>query len=115
MEYKTLNLKEIMPSVDQALKVIEIEIETAKKEGIKALKIIHGYGSSGVGGEIKKALKNWSIIKKRKGLFVDFIRGEEFLSDSQKIKDAKKICPDLIGDIDFYFANPGISVIILQK
>ncbi len=115
MEYKTLNLKEYMPTVDQALKMIEIEVELCKKEGIKALKIIHGYGSSGVGGEIRKALKNWAKLSMRKGLFEDFIRGEEFLSETQKVKDAKTICPELVGDIDLYFANPGISVIIIQK
>ena len=115
MEYKTLNLKEFMPTVDQALKMIELEIELCKKEGTKVLKVIHGYGSSGVGGEIKKALKNWAKISKRKKLFVDFIRGEEFLGESDKVKSAKEICPEIIGDIDLFHANPGLSLIVIQK
>ena len=114
MEYKTLNLKEFMPTVDQALKMIEIEIEISKKEGIKVLKVIHGYGSSGVGGEIKKALKNWSKIEKRKNLFVEFIRGEEFLNE-YKMKEVKKICPEIIGDMDLFHANAGLSLIVIQK
>ncbi len=114
MEYKTLNLKEFMPSVDQALKMIELEIELSKKEGIKVLKIIHGYGSNGVGGEIKKSLKTWSQICLRKKLFVSFLRGEEFLNED-KMKEIKAICPEVVGDIDLFHANPGLSLIVIQK
>ena len=113
MQYKTLNLKKYMPTVDQALKMIEIEIEIARKEGIKVLKIIHGYGSSGVGGEIRKALPVWAKISIKKKIFSYFMRGEEWLSESDKKKQIKEICPEIIGDIDLFHSNPGISLIVI--
>ena len=111
MVTKTLNLKEYMPTVEQALKMIDIEIELSKKEGIKALKVIHGYGSSGVGGEINKALQNWAKLAKRKKLIKDYIRGTEWIADSEKVLEAKRYCPNLVGDPELFFYNPGISII----
>ena len=113
MDTKTLNLKEFMPTVEQALKMIEIEIELSRKEGIKALKIIHGYGSSGVGGEINKALQNWAKLKKRQKFIKEFIRGTEWITDSEKVLDAKKYCQNLVGDPELFFYNPGISIILI--
>jgi len=66
MDTKTLNLKEFMPTVEQALKMIEIEIETAKKEGMKALKVVHGYGSSGVGEKLTRHCQIGQNLQKRK-------------------------------------------------
>ena len=51
MRYKTINLKENFPTVALALATLEIEIDVAKQEGITAVKVIHGYGSHGVGGD----------------------------------------------------------------
>ena len=113
MDTKTLNLKEFMPTVEQALKMIEIEIETAKKEGMKALKVVHGYGSSGVGGEINKALPNWAKLAKKKKLIKDFIKGTEWITDSEKVLEAKKYCQNLIGDPELFFYNPGVSIILI--
>lgn len=113
MEYKTLNLKEFMPTVEQALAMIEIELKICKKEGIKVLKIIHGYGSSGVGGEIRRALPNWAKRSIKKKLFKDFIRGEQWLSDQERMKKVQQLCPEIVGDVDLYHSNSGLSLIII--
>ena len=112
MNYRTYNLKEDMPTVELALANIEIEIDRCHSEGVKVLKIIHGYGSSGVGGEIKKALSNWLRIKKRSGLIKDYIKGEEWPT-SNKAAKIKQEVPELLGDMELYFANPGLTILIL--
>ena len=50
-------------SVESAIAMVELEIEQAKREGIVALKVLHGYGSHGRGGaimlQLRKVLLMW--------------------------------------------------------
>lgn len=113
MNYKIMNLKEFMPTTLQALAMIEIEIKACKKEGIKVIKIIHGYGSNGIGGEIKRALPLWSKKAIKNGLISAFVKGELWLTENDVIDKIKKICPEILGDIELYHANAGVSVILI--
>ncbi len=55
---KELNLEHGMPTVDTALRWLESELDAARKMRRPALKLIHGYGSSGRGGKIRTASAN---------------------------------------------------------
>ena len=112
MLYKTYNVKKDNPTVELALANIEIEIERCKSEGIRVLKIIHGYGSHGTGGEIKRNLSNWLLLKKKQGFIKDYVKGEEWPT-SQKAEEIKKHHPEVLGDMELYFLNPGITIIVL--
>ena len=112
MKYKTINLKENQPTVALALALLEIEIEMSRREGIVAIKVIHGYGSHGVGGEIKKALSRWLILAKRRHFITEYVKGEQWTS-SETAEKIKKHCPEIIGDSELYFANAGVTVILL--
>jgi hypothetical protein len=54
---KTVNLKSDMPSVQEALQRLEREIAVARQGKLTLLKVAHGYGSSGVGGDIRIAVQ----------------------------------------------------------
>lgn len=112
MKYKTLNLKENQPTVELALALLEIEIEMSRREGIVALKVIHGYGSHGVGGEIKRALSRWLVIAKRRGFIKEYVKGEQWTA-SEVAEKIKKQCPEVMGDNELYFANAGVTVILI--
>ena len=47
LSVKELNLEQGMPTVDAAMGWLEAELAAARKMGRPALKLIHGYGSSG--------------------------------------------------------------------
>ena len=49
---RVLNLEQGMPTVEEALSRLRLEIQRLKSEGAKAAKLIHGYGSTGRGGKI---------------------------------------------------------------
>jgi high-affinity K+ transport system ATPase subunit B len=72
-----VGLKEDNPTVDEAMKRLAKEISMARKTNIKVIKIIHGYGSTGVGGVIKPALHNLLRTMKIKGQIKMFITGDE--------------------------------------
>ena len=112
MYYKTFNVKQDSPTVALAIANIEIEINVCRLEGIKVLKIIHGYGSHGTGGEIKRALGPWLKINKRKHFIQDYIMGETFPT-SPRAKFFKEICPEIMGDAELYYANPGVTILLL--
>lgn len=54
MKIEVINIKSNMPPAYLASVNLEIEIERLTKSDTKLIKVIHGYGSHGVGGEIKK-------------------------------------------------------------
>ena len=114
MKYKSINIKENNPTVELALALLEIEIEIAKREGIVAMKIIHGYGSHGVGGEIKRALKVWLIRAKHRGMIQDYVKGEQWLA-SDIAEKIKQLCPEVIGDPELFHSNSGITILLLSN
>ncbi len=63
---KTVILKEGMPSVEQARARLNAEINAARQSGVKLLKIVHGYGSTGVGGDLRIALQSTLAADGRK-------------------------------------------------
>ena len=112
MKYKIINLKADQPTVPQALALLEVEIEVSRREGIVVLKVIHGYGSHGVGGEIKRALKYWLDKAVRQKFIRDYIKGEQWTAIPKNEK-FKKLCPEVLGDPELYYANAGVTLILI--
>ena len=112
---RRINIKDDHPPVDVAVArtIREIECSVLQKENF--LKIIHGYGSGGVGGDIKKQLEiEFANLKKEKKIF-DFIKGECFCDKHPLYEKIVSVAPELILDPDLSNLNSGISLIIIQK
>ena len=111
---RLIDLKDDIYSVEYALAVVEIEIEGAKREGLSAIKVLHGYGSHGVGGAIMLALRRQLALWKKNGFVVDYFGGDRwdmFDKASQKILMQDK---GIVGDEDLGRSNPGITIIRLK-
>jgi hypothetical protein len=110
---RTVNLKSDMPSVLEALKRLEGEIALARREKIALLKIIHGYGSSGVGGDIRIAVQK----RLREIMGAGQIRGCIFGEDWWKGDDASWMLlrdwPELKDDPHLGRRNQGITIVVL--
>lgn len=113
MDFKVLNLKENSPSVEQALAILLINLEAYKLEGVKVVKIIHGYGSHGVGGaicmEVRKTLRQ---LKKSKQI-KDFLLGNDWDMSNLKCMKVLTSIKDCYNDEDLNHLNPGITIVIL--
>lgn len=113
MAVREVNIKEKMPTVEEARKRLHNELILAKRMGLCALKIIHGYGSSGTGGALRSALRQTLAQRLKDGKIRAFVPGEAwgiFDADSREMLDA---CPELSGDSDLGRGNNGITVILL--
>src|SRR6266567_6003643 len=75
---RTYNVEAGLPTLDDARRSVIAEIKRAKREGVKVLKVIHGYGSSGKGGALCVGLRKSFGLRKKEGVIRDFIAGEDF-------------------------------------
>src|ERR1035437_657586 len=67
-----------MPNVDVAMPLLTERLRSLKKSGVKAVKIIHGYGSTGKGGRLRKATIKLLEESKTNGLIREFVVGEQW-------------------------------------
>ena len=77
-KYKEINLEEGMPTADEAMSYLKMSITLCKQNKIGCLAIVHGYGSSGKGGVIRKKTRQWLNAQVRNGTIKAVINGEDF-------------------------------------
>lgn len=109
---KEVNIKSDMPTADDAIRRITYHLRTSKTLGFKAVKIIHGYGSTGTGGRIRVEARRYLGEQKRKGFIRAYIPGEDFSIFDPATLDAFKTCPELRRDPDLERHNNGITIVI---
>jgi hypothetical protein len=108
---KTVNLEEGRPTVNVGLLRLDRALDSA--EGVPILKLIHGYGSSGVGGRLREEV--WKALDrlKRSGLISDFIPGEDFRISNEASWALAKRDKTIKEDRDFGRLNRGITIVVL--
>jgi len=110
---KTVIVKEGMPSVEQARVRLQAELRSARQSGLKVLKLVHGYGSSGVGGDLRIALQSTLRQMAQRGEIGDCIYGENWRTSDQRTWELLKRMPELKSDSDLSKGNKGMTVIVL--
>lgn len=110
---REVNLEHGMPFVDQAIKRLTFEIHHTRGQGFAVLKIIHGYGSSGTGGKIRRAARKYLARLKDGGEIQDFIPGEKFSIFEEPTRRAFAKCDALRRDRDLDRYNNGVTFIVL--
>lgn len=73
-----INLEDGMPPVDEAMEMLKNKIARCRQNKIKCLYIIHGYGSSGKGGEIRNKVRQWLNSQVKSGKIKACVLGEDF-------------------------------------
>ena len=86
------------------------EVEAARKMGTPAMKLIHGYGSSGKGGRLRTACRTW--LRQQE---LCFLPGEEFSIFNQEARRWLALCPRLRQDRDLDAENRGVTYVLLKK
>lgn len=110
---KTVNLEDGLPSIVQARARLTTEIDAARRNGFKVLKLIHGYGSSGVGGELRIALQATLFQMAHQNEIGACIYGENWRTSDDRSWEVLKRMPELKGDSDLGKGNKGITLVVL--
>ena len=111
---RVVNLEDGHPTASEALLRLDRAITDARRDEVAIVKLIHGYGSKGVGGRIKEEVANALARHKRSGLIRDYITGEDFRISNQPTWDLLKHSPELKQDRDLSRNNRGITLIIFD-
>lgn len=102
-----------MPLADQALARLARELDQARSERCRVLTLIHGYGSSGRGGKIRKEVRAQLQHLKDRGIVNDLLPGENFSTGSGTGRQILRRFPFLRNHSDLNRANPGITLVVI--
>ena len=110
---KTVNLKSDMPQVHEALQRLDRELTLARNQGVKLLKVIHGYGSTGAGGDIRIAVQKSLHEAAQRGEIAACIFGENWSKSDDQTWRILQSRPELKSDPDLGRRNQGITIVLL--
>ena len=110
---REVNIKEDMPTASDAIKRVTFNLRSSKSLGYTAIKIIHGYGSTGKGGKIRTETRRYLQQQKYTRQIKDFIAGEDFSIFNEPTRSAFLICDELRRDSDLDRSNNGVTIVIL--
>jgi hypothetical protein len=88
-------------------------LQLARQSRTYALKVIHGYGSSGVGGDLRIALQSSLRQMAERGEIRGCIYGENWCKGDELSWSLVKEFPQLKHDPDFGAGNKGITIVVL--
>ena len=112
-EIKTINLKFDRPTVQLALERMNRELASARAKKCAVLKVIHGYGSTGAGGDIRIAVQKRLRELLDSGEIAGCIFGEDWSKAEDETWSILQVRAELNSDPDLGRRNPGITIVIL--
>ena len=76
---KTINLEAGLPTVEEALRRLAAQLDRARLEGVRVVRLIHGWGSAaGGGGRIRAAVRQWLQQEAEARRIHFFLPGDHF-------------------------------------
>jgi hypothetical protein len=108
-----INIEHGMPAVDVAMPLLTKRLRAMKESGVKAVKIIHGYGSTGKCGRLRNAALALLNESKKSGLIREFVIGEQWSKFALRTLTLIDRIPQLYKDQDLERYNRGITIVFL--
>ncbi len=109
---RVLNLKNGQPSTDEAERLLRSKLIAYRQESVRVVKVIHGWGSNGVGGAIRDRVHDVCQMLQAQRAIRLFVPGEAFSTYTQAGRTLVAQYPQLKRDSDFDAGNKGISLIV---
>jgi hypothetical protein len=111
---RRFNVEAGLPTLEEARRLVAAEIKQAKRDRVRVIKVIHGYGSSGKGGALFIGLRKSFGLRKKEGVIKDFIPGEDFSIFNDIVLRLLEAVPELRGDPDLNATNEGVTILWLK-
>ena len=107
----TFIIKSGMPSVEEARRRLIAEVKSAQANRLKAIKIVHGYGSTGRGGRLREAIRTSLLYRRRDQQIGRFVYGERWTIFDPSTREFLNDHPEYRRDNDLNRDNPGITIV----
>lgn len=107
-----INIKANFPTVAQSRQILYSFLKNNNRASV--VKVIHGYGSTGQGGAIKRGIRKTFANMIKSGKIKDYIDGENFHIFNDKTVKLINRYPDIKNDKDLLYLNEGITILILK-
>lgn len=112
-QYVIYNLERFFPTVEFGIDLIKSELQRCRKQNIVVIKIIHGYGSSGRGGQLRLGVRRFLQELLQKGSIQGISWGENFSIFDETTRKMLEMIPELRRDTDLEQSNHGITMVLL--
>lgn len=106
-------LEQYFPSIQKTCRRVDSLVRDSRKTGVRVIKLIHGYDSTGVGKKLRLALRTHLWQQEQDGEIRGFIPGERWAQFDQQSRELLKHVPESIIDNDFCRTNKGITLVVL--
>ncbi len=110
---RTVFLEAGLPSVPEGCRRLEAELFKARKDGVRLLRVIHGWGSGGSEGKLREGCRVYLNRKKAEGWVKLLLRGEDYSRNSSDGRQLMNRYPELLKYEREDSKNPGITIIVI--
>jgi hypothetical protein len=111
---RDINLEAGLPTVDEALEKLRARLSAAEADGVRLVRVIHGWGSgTGGGGRIRAAVRRWLAGQLAGGRFRNVLHGDAYSRTEPSGRNLIRRYPDLAAAERQDRRNPGITFVEL--
>ena len=109
-----IDLEAGMPSVEDAMERLSVLLRKAQDAGIRMVKVIHGYGSSGKGGLIRAAFREELLFHRWADRIRDYLPGESLKAGGKALHGLSRHHQQLIKNLKAGSqGNPGMTILVM--
>src|SRR5688572_25542249 len=111
----TIDMKAGMPAAEEARRRLAAELQRGASGGVAVLKLVHGYGSTGKGGRIRRMLRTELTALRSAARIGTVVPGEAFSVFDADTRGMLDRYPALRNDPDLERGNAGVTFVELRR
>ena len=109
---RNLDIEAGLPTVEEALRRLEAQLDRARADGVGVVRVVHGWGSStGGGGKIRAAARPWLRAQLDRGRIRGLFFGDHYSPSTPEGRDFLRRHPALRSTERADRENPGIAFV----
>jgi len=110
---RSVNVEAGLPSITEGLVRLEGDIMRAKQAGIRVVRVIHGWGSTGTGGKLRDACRAFLQRQLAAKRIRSIVHGDDYSRSAVSARELMSRWPDLKASERSDTNNPGITFVEL--
>ena len=109
---RNLDIEAGLPTVEAALRRLETQLDRARTDGVRVVRVVHGWGSAtGGGGKIRAAARPWLRAQLERRRIRGLLFGDHYSPSTPEGRDFLRRHPALRASERTDRENPGIAFV----